>query len=97
MIPFLARRRIRQHQQVAIITHSRAAEVGASKSIHGAVRVVVTAAAVPPVVSGIGPQLYHSKRRLRTRMGVAVAAGSNKGIDVFNRGPLRFLSMQTKP
>ena len=28
---------------------------------------------------------------------MAVAAGSNKGIDILYRGPRRFLSMQTKP
>ena len=92
MIPFLGRRRIRQHQQVAIIAHTRAAEVGAGKAVHRTVGIVVTTTAVPPLIAGVRAQLYHSKRRLRTGVRVAVATGSDKWVDVINRCPLRILS-----
>jgi hypothetical protein len=58
---------------------------------------MVATTPIPSVVSGIWAQLYHSKRRLCTRVRMAVAAGSDKGIDILHRGPRRFLRMQTKP
>ena len=97
VIPFLSWRGIRQHQQVAIIAHSRAAEVRTSKSVHRAIRKVVTTASVPTIVTCIWAQLYHPKGRLCTWMGVAVATSSDKWIDIFYRGPLSILSRKLKP
>ena len=69
----------------------RSAEVGTGKSVHRTVGIVVASTAVPPLIASVWTQLHHSKRRLCTRVRMAVAAGSDKWVDIFNRSPLCIL------
>ena len=43
---------------------------------------MISAASVPAVVAGIGPELHHAERGLCGRVGVAVTTGANERIDI---------------
>jgi len=51
------------------------------KSVDYRVGVVVARAAIPAGEAGIGAQLHKAKGGRCARVGVAVAAGANKGVD----------------
>jgi hypothetical protein len=51
---------------------------------------VVAAAAVPAFFARVGPDLDHSKRSGRSRMGMPMSARANKGVDMGYRDrPIR--------
>ena len=55
-----------------------------AETIKGGIRVVIAAAAIPAILSGVGSQLDHAKRGRSCRMGVTVATGANQGVNMRN-------------
>ena len=55
------------------------------KAVHGRVRVVVAAAAVPPFQAGVRAQLHHAKRALSTGVGVPVATRTDEQVGLGRR------------
>jgi len=56
--------------------------VGVAETVNHGITVVITATAVPSSESGVWTQLHHSKRKRSSGECVAVAASSNKWIDI---------------
>jgi hypothetical protein len=75
--------RERHHEHVAIVADAGAAEMGVAEAPDLGVGIVVAAAGVPTGGAGVGTQLHHAEGRGGTGKGVAVEAGADERVDVF--------------
>ena len=69
-------------QDVAVVLAAGAAEVGVAETVDGVVAIVVGAAAVPPLKTGVGTGLDLAERRDGPGESVAVEVGADQGIDI---------------
>ena len=72
-------------QKIAVVANASPAQVGVAETPDGAVGEVVSAAAVPALAARVGTDLNHTKRRRGGGVGMSVAAGSNKWINMAHR------------
>ena len=72
----------RHQQYVAIVAAARSVQVGMAEAVDGAVGIVVARAGIPLVDAGIGAGLNHAVRHHGTRIGMAMASGTDKGVHI---------------
>ncbi len=71
-----------QEPDIAVIPHTRTAEVCMAEAIDVVVAVMVSRTCIPVVLACVGAQLHHPERHHGARVSMAVASSADEGVDI---------------